>query len=256
MDIRDSFHTFSIDGRSLIDLGAVIRKHPFHVIALRDIDMEEIHYKSGDVLVDNGRYKNIELKIPIRTIPALCDLSLQDFTYRLSAWLFSGVPEYKIYRDTYNPGYFRKGVVTSISEVSAVYRGVYECEITIKCDPFLYSDMGAETTRYSAEKDNGTYIVDKKIYNPEQWESPPIITITGQGDFYCNISGQGIIATGVEAAITFDKIAENVYDNAGNNYNSHVSTLRLPTLKPGNNIIHIESSNHFFLEITPNWRRL
>ena len=254
--MRDYFHTFQFNGRFLYELGAVIAQPPTHITSMRDINFESIPGRSGDSIIDNGRYENKILQFPIRAVPAFCDLSLQDFKYKLAEWLQADDCNYEEFRDTYNPGYFRKGIVTQISEVVAVKRDVYETAITFNFEPFLYSDTGLKKITYNFNGGTQT----ENLFNPEQWDSEPIITVIGEspitlgiGDDELYISTSGL----VDNTIIIDKSNENIYDKNGNSCNNKVNAVRLPYLKPGNNEIRVVNLNgSVTLKIIPNWRRL
>lgn len=250
-----NFHTFQYNGKYLYELGAVIAQRPQTYISNRDIGFESIPGRSGDIPNDNGRYDNISFQIAIRAVPAFCNLNLQDFTYRLSEWLCVGDYDYKEYRDTYNPGYFRKAVCTDISDVTAVKRDVFETTVTFNCDPFLYSDVGLQTVTYTS---NSSHQISAKLLNPEQWHSEPIITVSGETQLTLAIGGKSVSVVLSEDVnkIIIDKPSENVYDADGNSCNDKVGAMALPYLQPGINTINAIGLGDFSLKITPNWRRL
>lgn len=243
------FHTFSFNGQELSDFGAVIAQRPKYIIAVRDIELSEMPYHSGDAIIDKGRYKNITYKIPIRAVPYFCNLSVREFAYKLSEWL--DTKKYGMYRDTYNPGYFRFGIVTQISEVEAVQKDVYQATIDINFHPFLYRDSGAATKTYTSSNNS----VTATLINPEKWDSEPVIKIIGSGDFTVIIGDVTLALTGVNGYIIIDKENEDVYDSSGS-CNEKLSALSLPYLKAGTNNISIVGNSSFSVEITPNWRRL
>lgn len=247
-------YTFSFNGRSLLDFGAVMRQRPTYNIAVRDINLSALPYRSGDEINDSGRYKNISFSIPIRTIPPLCALEPSEFSRTLSDWLIPGNGNtYRIYRDTYNLGFYRKAVITDIDPVVAVKRDVLETKITFNADPFLYSDAGLTPVVFTADN---TYTVSESLTNPFTRESLPIIKITGSGDFSCIFGGHAIIANDVEGGIVFDSPRQEIYDLTGAACNGLVSTIKLPVLMPGANQVYVTSEAAFSVEVTPNWRRL
>ena len=242
------FHDFSFNGFKLSELGAVIRQRPTHIISLPSLDFVEKPFKSGDEIINYGRYKNLSYKIPIRALPSFCDLILEEFTKKLSEWLVT--EEYGIYRDTYNRGYFRYGIVSEISEVIGVEEDVYETEITFNFQPFLYSDEGQNLLTYSSTNNS----INLTLINPETVPSEPVIKITGSGNFVMTINGKNIYLTGVENYIVIDKKREDVYDSNGS-CNGKINAVELPFLTAGENTISITGGSAFTAEITPNWRR-
>ncbi len=249
----ERMHTFSYDGRRLSDFGAVIAQRPTQVVSVRSVDFSDTPFVSGDELLDNGRYENIELSIKIRAVPAFCFKSFTTFCYELTEWLNTG-SEYKIYRDTYNPNYYRLGFVTNISDIVAVYRDVYETTITINCKPFLYSDAGLKTQTFSTTEDN----LEIALKNPEKWDSEPVFKITGAGR-YNLIAGNVVMGVIVDDPLTIDKTKENVYNDLGEPCNNRITGLKIPYLQSGDNEIvvnRISGTGEFSVEVTPNWRRL
>lgn len=246
--------TFEFDGQFLWDLGAVIAQRPKYFMPARDVNLIAIPFLNGDIIVDNGRYNNITAQIPIRAVPSFCRLSFKDFAYKLSEWLNAETHDYKIYRDTYNPGFFRKGVVTEISEITAVYPDVYETKITFSFEPFLFSDSGLNVTRYQST--NGR--ISTSIVNPEMWSAEPIIRIIGSGNYSGFIGNVGFTVNDVVNEIVIDKQNENVYDAIGRACNNKISANKLPSFSAGSNAIQFENTDSldFTMEITPNWRRI
>ena len=245
----DNFHTFEFNGKKLSELGAVIAQRPKIVIATHDIKLTEIPFLSGDIVTDGKRYKNISYKYNIRAVPTYCNMTVDEFSKRLAEWLDTGT--YSIYRDTYNAGYFRYAIVTKIDTIEAVFKDVYETSITFSFAPFMYSDDGIKKINLSSANNSVTYA----LTNPEQWESLPVIKITGSGNFTATINGVQMTLTGVNNYIVIDKPNEDVYDGGGS-CNNKISALKLPSFSPGQNSVVISSNNSFSVEITPNWRRL
>ncbi len=253
----NNYHTFSFGDCRLAELGAVIRQRPTHVVAVPDIVFVTTPYHSGDSLLNNGRFNNISLKIPIRTLPALCDKTLQEFEYSLTEWLLSDAGNYKKYRDTYNPSYYRIGAVESIDDVVAVKKNVYETTVTINCKPFMYSDFGEIPIIRSTSGNT----IELSLVNPERWDSSPNIKIIGgAGSYTFDVNDITFSATmDSSGEFTIDKENENVYDENHVSINNKTTGIEIPYFRGGTNEISIIRSNGtgaWTVEITPKWRRL
>lgn len=246
------FKTFSFNGVSLIELGAVMAERPTHVIAERDIEFESVPYLNGDILTDNGRYVNKTRKIKIRAVPKLCKMSLEQWSRRLTEWLIT--IDYGVYRDDFNPGYFRKGIVTKIDEIKAVQKDVYETSIEFNFQPFWYSDIGQEEKEWNTTENSLTV----NLYNPEMWESAPYYEITVAGLYQLSVNDE--IMTIDNPFRTFiDKEIENIYDVDGASINNRVSGLKISGLKPKENVITItrtSGTGRWWFTLIPRWRRL
>lgn len=246
-------HDFVFNGQRLSDFGACIVELPHYSIAMRDLSFNSVLGRSGDIITDNNRYKNVELSYKISSIPNN-RMTAQGFIYRLTQWLVSS-HEYGILKDTYNTGYFRKAVVTSIETPTATLGGIVSTSVTFNCEPFLYNDTGAEKLIYTTTA--GT--ITANLHNPEQWSSAPIIRIIGSGDYSVAVSNQTSFSiSSVIDEITIDKMNEDVYDKNGKSCNDKITCLKLPEFLPGNSNVTISSTSNstFTVEITPNWRRL
>ena len=114
------FHTFSFQGQKLSDFGALIAQRPTYPMAVASVELKEIPSRTGDVILNKSRIKNISFEIPIRFVPMACDSDIEKVANKLSDWLYG--TDYGEYRDTYHPGYYRRAIVTAIDDVIAGYR--------------------------------------------------------------------------------------------------------------------------------------
>jgi Phage-related protein len=243
-------HDFEYNGRKLSELGAVISENPHYALSVRELNFDKIPQKSGDIITDKKRFKNLSVTYNVTSVPTFANITEQSFVNTLSEWLLSTY-EYGILRDTYSVGYFRKAVVTGITEPSVIVSGVVSAKVTFNSDPFLYSDIGINTISLTSANNAAS----ATIINPEQWDSEPIIKINGSGNFSVSVGNVSFNLTGVNNYIIIDKPNEDVYDSGGS-CNDKLSGLYLPTLKAGENNITITGNNSFSIDITPNWRRL
>lgn len=251
----EGFHDFTYGYQNLSDFGAVITQRPQYESAVRDAEFASIPYHSGDVYIDNGRYNNVNFTVPVRAVPAYCDMPFDRFACKFLDWL---KPDgYKKYSDTYFPGYFRKAAVVHVGRITAVKKDVYETTVEFNAQPFMYRENGAETV----EKRSSTTSVSITMYNPEEWESEPIITLKGTGSFQINVNGTGISAVMSDVTtLIIDKTKENFLTTGNVPCNDIVSARSIPYLQAGENTITVTragtSDDTFSVEVIPNWRRL
>lgn len=242
-------HDLEFDGQHLSEFGAVLSETPHYTIAIKDIEFTSLPGKSGDIITDNGRYKNKSITYKITSIP-FEQRTEQEFVFKLSEWLMTAA-EYKILRDTYTQGYYRKAVCTSISDPVVEASGMMTIKVTFNCEPFLYSDTGSNKISLVSSSN----AVSTTITNPEMWSSEPIIKINGGGDFTVTVNDISLTISDVSNYVTIDKQSEDVYDSNGS-CNDKLSALRLPYFKAGSNSLTITGTNSFTVAIVPNWRRL
>lgn len=248
-------HTFEFDGKSLSDLGAVIVQRPTLYTPKKDLEFVKLPGKSGDIILDNQRYDNVNFTLPIRSIPAFCKYGSKEFAYKLSDWLITD--GYKVYRDSYNPGYYRKAVVTEISKTVCKFYDVFETNITFNCYPFLFSDRGEITVEKSSSGGSVNFV----LINSEFIDSAPIIQIvplSSSIEVTVTIGQSTVITDEIASAITIDSEEKAIYYTATKNpCNDVVSCLYLPKLTPGENQLVVSGRNNdsFMVKVVPKWRR-
>lgn len=249
------------NGQHLKDIGGIVTEPPKYPLSSRELSFISAPNKSGDIIVDKKRFKNIPVTYKVAHIPSWDTHTGRQFVFMLSDWLQS-VYDYAILRDTDSPGYFRRGVCTGITNVTEPLSGMVEAAISFICDPFLYNDTGTRALVYehtSAGADTYSIVIN----NDEKWSSEPVIKLTGRGAFTLTVNDTVIEVTALgdadtDGVIIIDKPRENVYDASGVPCNDKIEGLGLPQLLPGENNITVAaaSAGAYTLEITPNWGRL
>ena len=97
-------NTFYLDAESAEAYGLIMLAPPDHVVAERDIERKEVPGRSGDVIIDNGRYKNVTVKYSCAILPE-DGVPYRTTVARAVQFLKSG-PAYKQLRNTYDPDRF------------------------------------------------------------------------------------------------------------------------------------------------------
>ena len=246
-------HTFEFNSKKLSDIGAVLMENPHYTLSVKELDFTALPGKSGDIITDKNRFKNSSISYKVSSMPLFCSYDEQEFVYVLSEWLLTSY-DYKILRDTYNPGYFRKAICTDIANPTVEANKMVWTTVTFNCDPFLYSDTGLKKNTYNFNGGTQT----ENLFNPEGWASEPIIEITPNQPLMVSLSINGV-TVGIEQidkTIIIDVPNYNVYDTNGKPCNDVVQAFKLPTLLPGKNKLITSGTNSGLIKITPNWRRL
>lgn len=240
------------NGRLLSDLGAIITDPPAYKIAMRELEFKQLPLKSGDLIVDKKRFKNLEVTYKVTSLPTFGAGDEQTFAFMLADWLIP-VYDYAILRESWCRGYFRRAVCTGVGEAKVECSGVVSAKVTFNVDPNLYSDVGTQKLSYSSDN---SYEVNVSLRNPELYEAEPVIKITGAGNYRLYLGDLDIPITGVTDSITFDSPRAEVYDGSGADCNDLLSSLALPVFAPGLNTLRITGESAFTVDITPNWRRV
>lgn len=248
-------HDFEFNNKKLSDIGAVIIDKPSYALSVKELDFTSLPGKSGDIITDKNRFKNLSISYKISSMPPFSSYTEQEFVHILSEWLLSCY-DYKILRDSKCKGYFRRAVCTGISNPTVEASRVVWTTVTFNCDPFLYSDTGTHAVIY---KSNNNYRIESILRNNEKWESEPIIEIIPNGAIILslNINGTSVTIEQFDKAITIDVPDRNVYfSESGTPCNDRITANKLPILSPGNNSIFANGIGSYTVKITPNWRRL
>ena len=241
------------NGQSLNNLGFAIKTRPIYTVASRSISFQSVLGRSGDVIIDNQRYDNVEMSYSINSIPHLvtADSSLE-LAQALIDWLAPSDGEYKILRDDWHSGYFCEAICTNIGEISNnLFLGL---DTTIKFNrkPFWYSEQGQQTKMIDIPK--STYF----LHNPEIYATEPLIKVYGSGNIDLVVNGTYYRLKNIDEYIVIDSETGNATKD-GVMHNEVTSFNYPPVFLSGNNSLTvIPSAGATFVkaEIIPRWRRL
>lgn len=246
-------HNFKFGNHSLSEFGGRILKAPSHSIAERDFELIEIPGKNGALFVDNGKYRNVPYEIPICLMPFLSETTARQLAYAIIDWL-APLKGYYEYRDTYNPGYFTRAVLTNIDEIKRELPNLLTTKLSFSREPYWYRTDGLNEIEFSNDK---TPVI---LNNPEPFEALPIITlydIETTEKAAVNINGSTANMPGENGCV------ERVLDGMNMQYigyktdgtKKHLGPQLPSPLSIGKNKIFGMAHSGSF-KIIPNWRRL
>ncbi len=238
--ISDYINQFSFNGKkSYSDMSLIITEPPTEVCPERDITYVSIPGRSGDLIQDNGRYKNTWRTYPIAAWSD--DYPLEMILKKVSSWLAGSVGYHRL-TDTYDPDYYRMATISGSIEFTQKLKQIGLASLYFNTKPFMYRIDG----------DNPIILTgSSEIYNPEDWESTPIIKLIGSGDITLNINGSSFSISNVEDHIELN--SELMAAHKGSVLqNSKISFVDFPKLSPGKNDISFSGSVES-IEIIPRW---
>lgn len=255
-------HDFSFNGVSLSSLGGRIIQTPMHTIATRDKSFVKIYGQSGDEVIDNGSYNNVNFSVKIGFFTFVAQQTAEQLARTIIDWLAPLQDGYYEYRDTYNDGYFTRAALTNFDEIQREMRTFLTATLKFSRVPFWYSDVGAQPVSQSASG----YV---NLRNPEQYDAEPIVTLeytgTSGNNLNCTLymnQKYSLLAGGATKVQVLDGVTKQHYKLLDGE-KTYLSKLLPPLLKP--NIyygcyaklsIYSEKGKDLNLTITPNWRRL
>lgn len=204
----------------------------------RDQEFITIPGRSGNFIVDNGRFENIEV-----TYPAFIARGFDTLFDPFRAAMLSK-RGYKRLEDTYHPDHFRLASFSGPIEANTgTYNRSGSFDLVFNCKPQLYLKSG-ETAE--------TMTISGRITNPTLYPARPIIRVYGTGAL-----GVGSVTVTIAANpfpyIDLDCEAMDAHSGASNaNQYITLSGDDFPTLGPGQTGIALPRTITQ-VEITPRW---
>lgn len=175
------FNALVFDGINSLNYGVYITGEAVFNSPQRAVEAVTVPGRNGDVLLDLGRYENIEVTYHA----GVFGVDQSEFATKIRTFrnLLASRVGYKRITDTYNPNEYRMGTFVAPIDVTPASMDRHgEFDIVFNCKPqrFLTSGETAITVT-----DGGT------VTNPTLFESQPLLEIEGYGTIEFN--GQTII---------------------------------------------------------------
>lgn len=232
---------FYFKEHSSLDFGLYITEKGTYKGAQRDVTYTSVAGRSGDLMTDNGRYKNLDIPYKLTLLNA-SPRSFSELARLIRNWLLAEQGYFKLW-DTYDREYYRLASFSSEVDIEQELRDLGKLNITFNCKPFRYLLQGQEAI-------SGTSI---QLYNPEAYESEPYFKISGSGTCYIYINGAAVSIKDVSGYVEIDSEIKDCYKGSTPLNNKMVGSF--PTLAPGKNLITAGAgvSN---IEIIPRWRTI
>lgn len=231
------------------DFGLYVRRKTAYDKAERDITFVSVPGRSGDLIIDNKKFKNIQIEYDLSLFSTQHEelTENENFFYSFEdvcRWLTEDGKYYKLY-SSYDTLYYRLACLTKgITMDDQDHWSVGKFGIKFNCKPYRYRIDGDEKQTITAK--------NTVLYNPEMYDSLPYIKIYGNGDIYLHIGGGQYNFLNVTGFVECDSDSMNVYKQMVNKNNDYQANS-FPILSPGNNTISWYG-NVSKIEITPRWR--
>lgn len=207
--------------------------------AERDIEFISVPGRNGDLVKDNGRYRNISLPYGL-ALAKQDNRPFPDLVASIKHWLSGS--EYNILWDSYDPRYFRYAAVEGGLNINSEIKNYGEFTVNFNCKPYRYS--------FDGQKPVEIPYTGAQIFNPENMPSLPYIKIYGNGNISLSINSETITLSNVSDYIELDSETMNAYK--GINLLNSSMTGDFPKLAPGVNTISY-LGEVTGVEIVPRW---
>lgn len=210
------------NNKSSADCRIQVAHPPGYAYPERDYTITHIPGRNGDIIQDNGCYKNVE-----RTYEVSFDAPNEDFaTYAnaVSAWLHS-TTGYARLEDSYEPNYYRMATYQESNIFENLYNKAGTATIVFECKPQRFLKTG----------DNIITIQNSlTIMNPTGFEAYPLFKVTGASGVL-TVNGNSITFSSIDDFVMLDCELQDAYKE-NINKNSTISGT-FPVLKTGSNTI-------------------
>ncbi|MBC5728144.1 phage tail family protein [Ruminococcus sp. NSJ-71] len=225
---------------SSLEFGLLINSKGSYKGASRDVTYTSVPGRSGDLITDNGRYKNIDIKYKL-TLLNTTQRAFTELTHQIKGWLLSEQGYFRLW-DSYDDKYYRLGSYSDEVDIEQELRDLGEVDLAFNCKPFKYSFEGQKPVVFTAAG---------SLYNAEFYPSSPYIKITGSGTVTLTVNNDSFTFTDIDGYIEVDSDIMNAYKGT-EPQNNKMTGSGFPTLLPGNNAISWVGDVEK-LEIVPRW---
>ena len=229
-------------GVNSLDLSLLIKSKGSWIAAERDKTYVSVPGRNGDLIQDNGRYKNVP--IPYTMTVLRNDVrSFADLVAKIKNWLSVGTGYGELW-DSYDPRYFRYAAIdgyVNITEELLEHIGSFA--VNFNCKPYRYSFDGQNIISVPA--------AGMTLYNPEVLAAKPYIKIYGNGSISLSVNSSTITIADVDGYVELDSETMNAYKGI-NLLNNKMTGSAFPELVPGDNTIAF-TGTVTGAEIVPRW---
>lgn len=230
-------HYLVYGGKSSNDFNVWISGSGTYDAPERDVTTISVPGRSGDLTMDNGRYKNIEM-----TYPAFISRNFKENMAAFRAYMKS-MTGYRRLEDTYHPEFYYEAILTEGFDIkTTALNRAGEFEIIFNRKPQRWLKSGEEWTAVSYG--------DSVLYNPTMFDAKPVIRVRGNGTIY--VGTETIQISDNTTYIDIDTELQDCYYGL-NNLNSCVelSSGDFPVFKPGYNNIRKGTVTSY--QVKPRW---
>ena len=241
--IKEGLPFLYFKGINSLDLCLLIKSKQSYDAPARDKTLKSVPGRNGDLIIDNGRYKNIQIKYTL-SILRQGNITFEDLADKIKDWLLVD-NGYDVLWDSYDPRYYRIATVTSGFTLSKELKDVGEFGITFNCKPMRYAYDGQG--KISLPSSGGS------IYNPYSYNSAPYMKIYGSGNISVHINNQTVNIDNVDEYIEID--SETMLAHKGLISKNNDMSGDFPVFVPGENAIEF-TGTVTGADIVPRWCRL
>lgn len=231
-------HYLTFNGRSTFDFGIFISGESTYSAPERNVTSQEVAGRNGNLLFDQGNFKNITVKYPAYITEELPS-RIRDFLNYAGSQI-----GYQRLEDSYHPYEFRMGRFKSNPNIET--RGYMnrsgKFTLEFDCKPQRFLKSGEETIEI---------LTSGAVFNRTEFASKPMLRVYGTGAGTVGIGSETITISLISSYVDIDCEIMDAYKGA-TNCNKNVSFTGEITLSPGTTNVAL-TGNLTKIEITPRW---
>jgi phage-related protein len=229
-------------GTSLGDVNIHVQRLSDYVIPERDVTHVSVPGRSGDLLIDNGRYKNFPLDYSVYVLNRTDGVisSLRAFTGKLADTFGS----YQRFEDDKDPLVYGMAKFVGPNTWTNYDNVGGESKLSFNFKPYWRLKSGETAITISA--------TDTKITNPTKFPSKPLIKVSGTAAGTITIGEITMTVNSLTDYLYIDCEEQNVYRLTSENMNSCVELGDFCEIPADNSRIYF-TGGITSLEITPRW---
>ena len=242
---------FEFNGKDSRDMGLLIRDKQTYNQAKRDLSFVSVPGRSGDIIIDNGKYQNVTVQYGVKLFTPYHGESnpnqnLAYGIYDLKNWLIADGVYRRLY-DSYDSDYYRLACYNGEMSFDTNDIHVVNTTIEFNCKPYRYRVDGDDTIVVNSDS--------LTVYNPEMYSSLPKMKIYPRknGDVLLSVGNSTINLKNVVGYIEIDSETQNAYFGTTNRNLDCSGTF--PVLEPGQNTFYF-LTNVYRVEVIPRWRAI
>ena len=231
----------TFNSHNSLDYGLYVKNKDTFKSPRRDIEYISVPGRNGDLIVDNGRYENVEITYDLAFVNDTTD-DFDDAVKTIKNWLYTPQGYFKL-SDSYDSSYYRMASLSSGVDLKQQLNDFGNLSITFNCKPFKYAFIGDGKITITAASGS--------VLNPEIYSSLPYMKITGSGACGVVINNKAYTFSSVDEYVEIDSEMMSVFKGSTLKNNTF-TTNSFPVLKAGVNTIAL-SNTITKLEIIPRW---
>lgn len=239
---------FKFGEHSTKDFDLVIQAPPTYNFPEKDVSVEHIPGRNGDLIIDNNCWKNTERTYSIASVfrPGTDFISNSE---RLIKWLTSKEGYHRL-EDSYDPDVYRLGSFKNSGSLTNYYDKATAINVTFDCKPQRYLKNGEKSVEFSGsvatlENPTGYYSLPEiTIKNILPLENEVLLfTIQNDNKVTSVVSFNKIRSANDPYDITLNSELQTAYSTQQGDINSYVNLndLEFPILRKGVSILSINN---------------